>query len=138
VKKSILFVVSFVTVFVLGGCGSSSDTSYSHDFKTLFLIDQNGYSLGDIPYRCDARPVEYTAPNGAFSFYPGEECKFDFLGWNGNYSNDPFRDEIIYIVDSLDYGKDGIPYDCASFGASVTYGDGSFEYDIDDVCIFYL
>ena len=139
-KKCMLLVVSIVTVFALNGCGGVvDDYYYSYDLTTLFLIDQNGLSLEGVPYTCDSRPTQYTAPNGEFSFYPGENCTFDFLGLaDGNYNNDPITDDIIYIVDYLDYGKGGIPYDCASFVAGTTYGDGSFEYDIDDVCVFYL
>ena len=37
-----------------------------------------------------------------------------------------------------DNGKGGIPYECSSFGAGSTFGDGSFYYDIDDNCVFYL
>lgn len=140
-KQFSIFVSMAVAVAVFSGCGGGGGDSYvpppSVAGATLFLIDQNGFSLGGIPYTCDSGSG-VTAPNGEFTFYPPDNCTFDFLGYNGNYTNDPFVDDIIYIVDDLDVGKGGIPYDCRSFGGSTTFGDGSFDYDIDDVCTFYL
>ncbi len=144
-KKLIGFMVAGVALFALSGCGGSNnyydDGYYPADpeLTTLFLVDQDGYSYAGIPYLCDSM-VNWgqTAPNGEFSFYPGENCEFDFLGLYGNYEGDPYVDDIVYIVDYLDYGKGGIPYECASFGVGTTYGDGSFDYDINDECVFYL
>ena len=142
-KKLIGLVFAGVAVFALSGCGSSDNYYYEDDYNdgltTLFLIDQDGYSYAGVPYKCDSMADwSKTAYNGEFSFYPGENCEFDFLGLYGNYENDPYVDDIVYIVDDLDYGKGGIPYECASFGVGTTYGDGSFDYDIDDECVFYL
>ena len=143
-KKLMGLVFAGVSLLVLSGCGGG-DTYYAEevvppdDLTTLFLVDQNGDSYAGIPYICDSMANwSQTAPNGEFSFYPGENCEFDFLGLNGDYNNDPFVDDIIYIVDYLDFGKGGIPYECASFGVGTTYGDGRFEYDVDDECVFYL
>ncbi len=137
-KKLMGFIFAGVTLFALSGCGGG-DTYYVEEvvppdnLTTLFLVDQDGYSYAGIPYICDSMVNwSQTAPNGEFSFYPGENCEFDFDGLYGNYANDPLVDDIVYIVDYLDYGKGGIPYECASFGV------GSFDYDIDDECIFYL
>ena len=77
-------------------------------------------------------------PYGEFSFYSGEDCEFDFIGLEGNYADDPYVDDIVYIVDDLDYGKGGIEYECFSFGVGSTYGDGSFDYNENDQCVFYL
>jgi hypothetical protein len=141
-KKLVGLIFAGVFVFVLSGCGDDyyyDDGPPPSNETTLFLIDQNGFSLGGIPYRCDSMyDWSVTAPNGEFTFYPPDNCEFDFIGLDGNYNNDPISDDIIYIVDYLDYGKGNIPYECASFGASTTYGDGSFDYDIDDQCVFYL
>ena len=144
-KKLIGLVFAGVAVFVLSGCGGSNNY-YDDDYyepvdnlTTLFLIDQDGFSLGGIPYICDSMyDWELTKPNGEFTFDPPDNCIFDFIGLEGNYYDDPYVDDIIYIVDDLDYGKGGIPYDCYSFGAGTTYGDGSFDYDIDDECVFYF
>ncbi|OQX77902.1 MAG: hypothetical protein B6D54_00850 [Epsilonproteobacteria bacterium 4484_65] len=141
-KKLIGLIVAGVAVFALSGCGGGDDDYYApppSNLTTLFLIDQDGFSLGGVPYICDSM-VDWSAtrPNGEFTFDPPDNCTFDFIGLNGNYNNDPFVDDIIYIVDDLDRGKGNIPYDCASFGASTTYGDGSFDYDIDDECVFYF
>ena len=152
-KKSIGVVFAgIIAVFALSGCGGGDDY-YDDDYydggyilpppvsnqTTLFLIDQDGFSLGGIPYICDSMyDWERTRPNGEFTFDPPDNCTFDFTGLNGNYEDDPYVDDIIYIVDDLDYGKGRIEYDCYSFGAGTTYGDGSFDYDIDDECTFYL
>ncbi len=142
-RKLIILIFSVVTVFVLSGCGGSDnyyyEDVYNDGLTTLFLIDQDGFSYAGVPYKCDSM-VDWsrTAYNGEFSFYPGENCEFDFLGLYGNYADDPYVDDIVYIVDDLYYGKGDIPYECASFGVGYTYGDGSFDYDIDDQCVFYL
>ncbi len=126
---------------LLTGCGGGNDDYYPPDdgATTLFLLDQNGNSFGGIPYICDNMTAwSATAYNGEFTFYPYEDCKFDFLGLNGNYFNDPTSDDIIRITDDLNRGKKDIPYDCQSFGPGTTYLDGSFEYDVDDVCTFHF
>jgi len=139
-KKLMGLVLAGVAVFALSGCGGGDDYYYYYedDLTTLFLIDQDGFSLGDVPYSCDGGRTYYTRSNGEFSFYPREECTFDFDGYIGNYEDDPITDDIIYIVDYLDYGKGGIPYECASFGVGSTYSDGSFDYDENDECVFYF
>ncbi len=137
-KKLMSLILAGVAVLALNGCGGGDDY-YPDDLTTLFLVDQDGNSYASIPYICESmRDWETTRPNGEFSFYPGEDCEFDFLGLDGNYDDDPLVDDIVYIVDYLDYGKGGIPYECASFGVGSTYNDGSFDYDENDECVFYF
>jgi hypothetical protein len=138
--KLVGLIVAVVAVLGLSGCGSSSDDHYQDDLVTLFLVDELGYSYGGVPYICDSmRDWEVTLPNGEFTFLPPDNCEFDFLGLDGNLFNDPRVDDIVRIVDFTDDGKGGIPYECASFsGVDETRFDGSFEYDIDDQCVFYL
>lgn len=142
-KKIIMFIVSAFTVIGLSGCSSDRD-----DLTTLFLVDENGYSYGGVPYICESmRDWSRTAPNGEFTFYQREECLFDFYGYYGTDPDDttiPYN-EYIYIVDDLDRGKNNIPYECELFnagGINYTYDDGlwdgSFDYDQDDRCVFYL
>lgn len=138
-NRYLMLIVSVVAVIGLSGCGGGSDNDYPDELTTLFLVDDRGFSYGGIPYRCDSmNGWSTTAPNGEFSFYPPDNCEFDFLGLNGDLFGDPFVDDIVRIVDFTHDGKGGIPYDCASFGGSSTYNDGSFNYDIDDICTFYL
>jgi len=135
-KKLMGLIFAGVALFALSGCGESDDY-YPDDLTTLFLVDQDGYAYADVPYICESmRDWDTTRPNGEFSFYPGEDCEFDFDGLNGVYGDE--FDDIIRIVDYTYDGKGGIPYECVYFGASSTYSDGSFEYDIDDECVFYL
>jgi len=137
-KKVILFMVSLLAVGVLSGCGGGGNGTPTNA-TTLFLVDDRGFSYGGIPYKCDSmRDWSRTAPNGEFTFFPPDNCEFDFLGLRGDLFGDPVVDDIVRIVDDLNRGKGGIPYECASFGASSTFGDGSFEYDSDDQCVFYL
>ena len=136
-----MLILSGVSIVLLSGCGGGS-SDYNDGLTTLFLVDEQGFAYADIPYQCYDQGVltysDSTLVNGEFSFYPGEDCEFDFLGLDGNYLNDPSVDDIVRIVDYTDDGKGGIPYECASFGIGTTYSDGSFDYDIDDQCIFYL
>lgn len=139
-KKVILFMVSLFIVGVLNGCGGGgNDNPPPSNLTTLFLVDQQGFSYGGIPYKCDSmRDWSRTAPNGEFTFMPPDNCEFDFIGYNGDNGYGFFDDNIVRITDDLNRGKGGIPYECQSFGASSTFNDGSFYYDIDDQCVFYL
>lgn len=144
-KKLVGLIVTVVAVFGLSGCGSSSGGGGGGDYyvpdnlTTLLLVDHVGNSYGGIPYKCDSMAVwDVTAPNGEFSFLPPDNCVFDLQGLDGDLFGDPYVDDIVRIVDVGHNGKGGIPYDCASFGVGSTYNDGSFEYDIDDRCVFYL
>lgn len=138
-KKHIILILSVVAVFGFSGCGSSGNGDPEEDLVTLFLVDERGFSYGGIPYKCDSmRDWELTLPNGEFTFLPPDNCEFDFFGLDGDYDIDPIVDDIVRIVDFTNEGKGGIPYECVSFGASSTFNDGSFFYDIDDQCVFYL
>jgi len=140
-KKSLIIASFVAATLILTGCGSSSSGGTvapppgpGTGLTTLFLIDQNGFSLDNVPYICDSMANwDVTAGNGEFTFIPGESCYFDFMGFDGDLNGD-----IIYIVDDLYNGAGGIPYDCDLYGAGTTFGDGSFEYDFDDACAFYL
>jgi hypothetical protein len=141
IKKLIALLFVSVALFGLSGCGESDGSSSSGDtdLVTLFLVDEKGFSYGGVPYLCDSMSAwEQTAPNGEFTFLPPDNCEFDFLGFEGNYNNDAFFDDIVRIVDFRDEGKNAVPYECSSFAGSATYGDGRFDYDIDDACVFYL
>ena len=142
-----LILAGFVSAtLLLSGCGSS-DYDYiapppllDPTLTTLFLVDDQGFSLAGIPYICDSMEFsQYTKNNGEFSFFPGENCSFDFLGYAGNYNNDPYNgDDIIYIVSDINTGAGGVEYECNSFGSGLTFENGSFDYDADDACVFYL
>ncbi len=144
-KKVMMFLASVGVVLSLSGCGGGGGGDYYEEpindgLTTLFLIDQNSIPYVGVPYICDSMSVwNYTTSEGEFSFYPGESCDFDFDGLYGNYDDDPYVDDIVYIVDDLDYGKGGIPYECDSFiGVNTTSNEGSFYYDENDACTFHL
>ena len=135
-KKYLSLFIAGIVLFGTSGCGSS-DSSYEDNLVTLFLVDENGFSYGGVPYICDSmRDWELTPPNGEFTFLPPDECVFDFYGLGGVYG-DRF-DDIVRIVDYTNDGKGDIPYECASFGVGSTFFDGSFIYDENDECVFYL
>lgn len=147
-KRFVMFLASSAAVLAMSGCGGGSSSGSSSEvyvpvddgFTTLFLVDQDGFAYAEVPYICDSMSEwSVTAPNGEFSFYPGEYCDFDFDGLYGNYDNDLLVDDIVYIVDDLDDGKGGIPYECDSFiGINTTNYDGSFYYGENDACTFDL
>lgn len=138
-KKITGLIISGLAVLSINGCGSSGSDSIERDLVTLFLVDERGFSYGGIPYKCDSmRDWSRTLPNGEFTFLPPDNCEFDFLGLDGDYDENPIVDDVVRIVDFTDNGKGGIPYECQSFGASSTFNDGSFFYDIDDRCVFFL
>jgi len=149
-KKIFMLTVSFVAIVGLSGCGGGSayDERYDDGFydgarhpeasmTTLYLRDVNGFSAGGVHYVCEdpsgVISTSYlTAPNGEFTFYPGERCTFDLLGFHGT-PGDP-----LFIQDDTGMGKGDIPYSCYGGDAGMTYPDGSFEYFQDDSCTFYL
>ena len=134
-KKIILFITALVAVLSLNGCGTLDDYD---ELTTLFLVDANNQPVEGVPYICDSMAhYQRTARNGEFSFYPGESCEFDFLGFSGTNNFDPLSDEVIYIVDIDLEGKESIPYSCDTFSGR-TYLDGDFDYGENDRCEFYL
>jgi len=139
-QKSIIFMFMYVSLFALSGCSGTDDSSaVESEVVTLFLVDEREFAYGGVPYLCDSMDAwDKTSPNGEFTFLPPDNCEFDFLGFEGNYANDPFFDEIVRVVDYKLEGKNEIPYECASFAGSSTYGDGRFDYDSNDACVFYL
>jgi len=158
-KKITIFLLGSAAVWMLSGCGGYSagyDDGYvdgaqdgydagfydgarlpADGMTTLFLIDYAGFSLGGVPYYCiDPSGVVtanfVTAPNGEFSFIPGERCTFDLLGFGGT-PEDP-----LFIQDDVGIGKGDIPYACDGGDAGITDLNGNFAYFPDDICTFYL
>ena len=149
-KKLMIFVASLGVMVALSGCGggSSYDDGYDDGFydgarqpeaamTTLYLRDSNGFSAGGVHYVCEdpsgvVTADFMTAPNGEFTFYPGERCTFDLIGFLGT-PGDP-----LFIQDDTGLGKGDIPYSCYAGDSGLTYPDGSFEYFQDDSCTFYL
>jgi len=137
-KKNILVAVIFIiSLFSFNGCSGSFEVDGNDGYTTLYLVDEYGFAYSGVPYICDSMySRSYTAYNGEFSFYPPDNCTFDFRGFAGDYG-DVFS-EVVRIVDYTDNGKSRIPYDCRLFGGGTTYYDGSFDYNANDECVFYL
>jgi len=148
-KKILFTLVSFASLLTFNGCNAVVDydngyvdtsnyrTNYSDSFTTLFLVDAQGFSYGNVPYKCDSMyEWSRTPSNGEFSFIEPDSCVFDFNGLDGTYGDE--FDNIVRIVDYNNGGKGSIPYECSSFGVASTYTDGSFDYDTNDVCTFVL
>jgi len=150
IKKITILISTLVALLVLNGCqnGGYYDQrdNNANNLTTLFLVDENGFSYGGIPYKCDSmNSWEKTLPNGEFTFLPPDNCEFDFNGLNGTDETDMYKDELVYIVDDLNNGKNNIEYECSRFNVgnvNRTFYDGisngSFDYDVDDQCVFYL
>jgi len=145
-KKITLLFATLIALISLNGCdGSYGYDGYGNNYAdanpqnltTLFLVDGRGMSYANIPYKCDSmNSWSKTANNGEFSFIQPESCEFNFNGLDGIYGD--MDDDVVRIVDDLNRGKGGIPYDCTNFRGVSTYDDGSFDYDQDDVCVFHL
>jgi len=137
-----IFLTLGVVALLLSGCSGDRDNRYVEGYDeekltTLFLVDEEGFSYAEIPYKCDSmRRWSQTKNNGEFTFVQPDSCEFDFNGLDGVFG-DRF-DEVVRIVDYTYSGKGDIPYECSLFGVSSTYSDGSFDYDADDVCTFRL
>lgn len=133
IKASFFLIISF---FLIQGCGSSGTNE--DVLITLYLVNQDNEAIEHVPYQCDSMSLpRYTSNSGAFSFYEGENCKFDFLNFEGTNHFNPAYDELVYIVDYHLDGKGNIPYSCTHFRGN-TYDEGHFEYEADDICLFYL
>ena len=139
-KNILLMLATVFTMFALSACSTNDDygNNYaSDDTTTLYLVDEQDNSYAYIPYICDSmRTWSKTRKDGAFVFIEPETCKFDFNGLDGVYGGE--FDEVVRIVDYTNNGKTGIPYECSSFSVRSTYTDGSFDYNENDVCSFYL
>ena len=150
IKQLVWGIVTVIVMIGLSGCDSYDegyDDGYHDGFydgarvpdsamTTLFLIDKDGFTLGGVAYSCiDPSGMDtgnfVTAPNGEFSFIPGERCTFDLYGLYGT-PEDP-----VFIEDDRGLGKGDIPYQCIQ-DEGFTYEDGSFEYIDDDICTFYF
>ena len=141
-KKLAGFIVAGVAVFALSGCGSSGgndvvivDPGPSPDETYLFMVDNDGFAVADVYYTCvdsfgDFIGDFYTRADGGFLFEPGENCTFDLIGYNGTPGDE------LHIEDIAQNPKEGIPYTCLGGDFGRTFGDGSFDYMIDDSCTF--
>jgi hypothetical protein len=153
-KRFLAMTVTGLAVIILNGCGGGGgyDNGYNDGFydgarvpvdgmTTLFLRDVNGFSAGGVHYVCvdptgTVSADAVTAPNGEFSFYPGEQCAFDLVGFEGT-PGDP-----LFIEDDIGQGKNNIAYVCQGgdtglTGYNVDLGrDGFFNYFPDDTCSF--
>jgi hypothetical protein len=142
-KKWMMLLVSGLAAIVLSGCGSYEEGYHDGErvptdgMVTLFLMNYEGFWVEGVPYYCvdpsGAKTAEFiTAPNGEFSFIPGERCTFDLLGFGGT------PDAPLFIRDDIGFGKGDIPYFCNGGDSGLTYTDGGFEYLSDDICRFYF
>ena len=153
-KKIEGFMIVLIAVFALSGCGDSAyEDGYEDGFydgaripesgmTTLFLIDINGDTAADIHYVCEdssgyITADVHTAPNGEFTFYPGESCAFDLIG-------DGTPMDPLFIEDDIGRGKNNIPYFCDAGDNGLTdydpdsNRDGYFDYMYNDRCVFYF
>ena len=138
-KKIAGLMIAGVAVFALSGCGAGDtvvvvDDDTSNE-TTLFLVDNDGFSVAYVDYSCVDSFGDFignfqTKSNGAFTFEPGEDCTFDFIGYDGTPGDE------LYIEDIDQNSKEGIPYTCISGDFGRTFGDGSFDYMMDDSCTF--
>ena len=141
-KKISIFLTALLVTMVVSGCSTNNDRDYYNNYDsdrvtTLFLVDEQGFTYGGIPYKCDSMTRwRKTKSNGEFTFIQPDRCTFDFNGLDGVYGDS--YDDVVRIVDYAYSGKGDIPYDCKDFGASSTYSDGSFSYNSDDECTFQL
>ena len=136
--KTLGLIVMSTLVLLLNGCGSSGsdDNFVPEPTETyLFMVDRNGNAAADVHYSCEDSFGNFlgnfwTRYDGRFMFNPGENCTFDFIGYNGT-PLDP-----IFIEDIAHEPKANIPYTCFGGDFGRTYPSGSFEYRIDDSCMF--
>ncbi len=137
-KRFSILVGLAAAAIIFTGCGSSSSGGGGGyvpppppAMDVLYLDDINGIGLANVPYDCDSGSG-VTDLDGAFYFYWGEACTFDLFGFDG----DVFFSLHIDDVDA--FGVGGVPFECVSGWNGATYGDGSFEYEMDDICTFYF
>ncbi len=114
-----------------GGGGGGGGVAPGPAMDVLYLDDINGVGMANVPYICDSGSG-VTDPEGGFYFYWGDVCEFDLYGFDGEFFFS------LHIDDADAVGVGGIPFECTSGWNGSTYGDGSFEYDMDDYCTFYF
>jgi hypothetical protein len=136
--KTLGLIVASTLVLLLNGCGSSGGDDYYPPEPTetyLFMVDGNGNSVADVHYSCENSFGDFigdfwTRYDGRFLFNPGENCTFDFIGFNGTPQDPIFIEDVAHVPAS------NIPYSCLGGDFGSTYSSGSFEYRMDDSCMF--
>lgn len=134
-NKFIFFMTLVISALLFTGCGSSDNNTVvvpPPQADTLYLDDGAG-GLQGIAYTCTSGSG-YTDIAGAFTFYAGDNCTFDLRGFDGTV----FLFDPLFVDYSDGTGVADIGYDCTSGTFGSTDIDGSFEYDTDDACTFYL
>ena len=139
-KKLLGLMVAGFAVFGLSGCGGGCDydggyVPPSRSETYLFLVDNGSFAVDNVHYSCvnsfgDFIGDFYTGNDGRFLFEPGEDCTFDFIGYDGTPGDE------LHIEDVTHSPKEGISYTCLSGDFGYTDLDGSFDYMINDSCTF--
>ncbi len=134
-NKFIFLVTLSISTLLFTGCGSSDNTTVvvpPPEPDTLYLDDGAG-GLAGVSYTCTSGSG-FTNAQGAFTFYAGDNCTFDLTGFDGTV----FLFDPLFVDYNDGTGVADISYDCVSGIAGSTDVDGSFDYDTDDACTFYL
>jgi len=140
-KKFSILASLAAAVVIFTGCGGGGGGGGGYVppapppepvYDVLYLDSDWGPQAG-VSYDCTS-VSGWTDADGSFLFLPGDVCTFDLVGYNGTI----FGVDYLYISYADGSGVMDIPYDCWSGTGGWTQIDGSFDYDMDDVCNFYF
>ena len=99
----------------------------------VLYLDSDFGPVSGVSYDCTSASG-WTDIDGSFLFLAGDVCTFNLAGFNGTI----FDWDPLYISYADGSGVMDIPYECWSGTGGWTLIDGSFDYDVDDVCDFYF
>ena len=135
-KKRILLLGAVLSISaILTGCGTDDVVDDVAPKDAIYVIDQNGQSVGGIPYTCIDGNNGVTDGNGAFYFWVGTKCDLEL--------DVPVADSLVDILHlEDDYGTvEGVNYICDNGDFGQTNSAGIFNFDNTnniDVCTFNL
>lgn len=140
--KKFLYIASLIIAAVaFTGCGGGGSGGGGGgvvpppvtNWDVLYIDDAGLNGIAGLPYDCSSNSG-FTDGDGGFTFIAGDNCTFDFTGFDGTI----FFTDPLFLDFEDGSGVTGVGYDCASGVTGATDFQGGFDFDVDDICTFYL
>jgi len=137
--KKILLTTTMILIsgLALTGCGTDDVVDAVAPKDAIYLIDQNGNGVSNVPYSCVDGNEGVTDGAGAFYFWFGTKCDLTMTTSAVDSLND-----IVHLEEEDHSPLVGVPYICdSSTIPAKTNSAGIFVFDnsfVEDICTFTL